>query len=389
MAERPGKQKAGKLGTRMAHAGRDRTKTGGVVNPPVQRGSTVLVEKASQLYAPGMWTYGRHGTATHDALKEVLCELEDAQHCAVVSSGLLACTIPILALAAGGHVLVTDNCYGPTRRFCERSLKRLGVEAEFFDPTTGAAIADKFRPETKAIFLESPGSLTFEIADTPVIAAVARAAGVLTVMDNTWAAGVFCQPLTMGIDICVQSTSKSASGGADVLGGAILTNDAKLFERIKETIADLGLSVSPDDAYLVLRGLRTLETRMEKSGDTALQVAKWLENRPEVAKVIHPALPNHPQHALWKRDFTGASALFGFVMKPAPEQKVHAFLDALRLFGLGFSYGGFESLAINSDPQLKRNVAKPKFEGPLIRLAIGLEAADDLTEDLARGFAEL
>jgi cystathionine beta-lyase len=379
-----------KLGTRLAHSGRDRKHTGGVVNPQVQRASTVLVEKAEDLYRPGVWTYGRHGTATHEALRAALSELEQARHCLLVPSGLLACTLPMLALATGGdHVLMTDNCYGPTRRFCERLFKRLGVETEFFDPTIGAAIAGKFRPNTKLIFIESPGSLTFEISDTPAICAGAKKAGVLTVFDNSWCAGVCHKPLELGADVSVQSTSKYVSGGADVLGGAIFTNDDKLNERIKEAGTDLGLAVSPDDAYMLLRGLRTLETRMSQCAATALDIAKWLEAQPQVDHVIHPALPGHAQHAIWKRDFSGASGLFGVVLKPAQPKQVHAFLDALELFGLGFSYGGFESLAINCDPQLKRTEAKPRFAGPLIRISIGLEDAADLKADLERGLAAL
>lgn len=389
MASGPKNTGGRKLPTRIAHSGRDRKKTGGMVNPQIQRGSTVLVEKAEDLYAPGGWTYGRHGTATHEALREVLAEIEGAKFCQLTPSGLLACTLPMFALAtAGTHILVTDNAYGPTRRFCERTLKRWGVETEFFDPRIGAGIAQKFRPETKLVFLESPGSLSFEISDAPAIAAAARKAGVVTVQDNTWCAGLFHRPLDLGIDISVQSTSKYPSGGADVLGGAVVTNDEKLFGAVKESATDLGLAVSPDDAYLVMRGLRTLPARMAQCEGAALNVAEWLARREEVAMVLHPALEQHPDHELWKRDFTGAAGLFGVVLKPAESKQVHALLNALELFGLGFSYGGFESLAIHSDPQLKRTF-KPKFAGPLLRLSIGLEDADDLCADLERGLAAL
>lgn len=380
-----------KLGTRLAHSGRDRKFTGGVVNPQIQRGSTVLVESASGLYTPGAWTYGRHGTATHEALKQALCELEDASWCAVVSSGLLACTVPLLALTEpGGHVLVTDTVYGPTRRFCDRMLKRLGCTTEYFDPDVGAAITGLIRPGvTQAIFLESPGSMTFEISDTPAIAAAARAAGVTTIMDNTWAAGVYHRPLDLGVDISIQSTSKYVGGAADLLGGAIVTRDAALGDRMKDVMTDLGLSVSADEAYTVLRGLRSLTTRIEKHGASGLEVARWLQQRPEVLRVLHPALDGDPYHALWKRDFTGTSGLFGLVLQPAPVKAVHAFLDALELFGLGFSYGGYESLAIYCDPQLKRTAARKKLGGPLLRLSIGLEDVADLQADLDRGFAAM
>lgn len=384
---KPGKQK---LSTRIAHAGRDRKLTQGGVNPVVQRASTVIVESAAKLFEPGGWTYGRHGTATHEALKQALVEVENAQHCALVASGLLACTIPFFAFAsAGSHVLVGDNVYGPTRRFCDRSLKRWGCEIEYFDTTVGAGIAKLIRANTKLIFLESPGSMTFEIADAPAIATAAKAAGVVTVMDNTWSAGVFYKPLALGFDLSVQANTKYISGGADVINGSILTNREDLITRLKESIADLGINVGPDDAYLVLRGLRSLEMRMERHQASGLEVARWLKTRPEVQRVLHPALEGDPGHALWKRDFSGASGLFGVVLKPTSTKQVHAFLDALELFGLGFSYGGFESLAIHCDPQLKRTATKAAFGGPLIRLGVGLEDPADLIADLEQALAAL
>ena len=376
--------------TRLVQAGRDRRLTGGGVNPVVQRASTVLVEHADQLYAPGVWTYGIHGTATHAALIDALSQIEDAAHCALVPSGLLACTVPLFALAgAGDHILMTDNAYGPTRRFCDRSLKRWGSEVEYFDPTIGAGIASLLRPNTRIIFMESPGSLTFEICDTRAIVAAAQAAGVTTVMDNTWSAGVYFKPLDLGVEISVQATTKYVSGGADVLNGAILTRDPKIAARITSTIADLGLNVSPDDAYLVLRGLRTLATRLERHQASALDIARWLKGRPEVQRVLHPALPDDPGHALWARDFSGSSGLFGMVLQPTSQESVHAFLDALKLFGLGFSWGGFESLAIHADPDVRRSVRKPEFAGPLIRISIGLEDVADLKADLKTGLAAL
>jgi cysteine-S-conjugate beta-lyase len=380
----------GKLSTRLAHAARDRKLTQGGVNPVVQRASTVIVESADKLFAPGGWTYGRHGTATHEALRQALIELEEAGHCALAPSGLMACTIPFLALASsGGHVLVGDNIYGPTRRFCDRTLKRWGCETEYFDTTIGAGIAKLIRPNTKLIFLESPGSMTFEVADAPAIAAAAKAAGVVTAMDNTWSAGVFYKPLALGFDLSIQANTKYVSGGADVINGAVLTDREDLITRLKETIADLGVNVAPDDAYMTLRGLRTLETRMMRHQAGALDVARWLKKRPEVRHVLHPAFEDDPGHLLWKRDFSGSSGLFGFVLKPASTKQVNAFLDELELFGLGFSYGGFESLAIYCDPQLKRTATKPAFGGPLIRLSIGLEDPADLIADLEQAFPGL
>lgn len=360
------------------------------MNPVVQRASTVIVESASKLFEPGGWTYGRHGTATHEALKQALAEVEDARYCALAPSGLMACAIPFLAFGeAGSHVLVSDNVYGPTRRLGDRMLKRWRCEIEYFDPTIGAGISSLIRPETRMIFLESPGSMTFEICDAPAIAEAARKSNVVTVMDNTWSGGVFHKPLALGIDVSLQANTKYSSGGADVINGSLLTNRDDLIARIKETITDLGVNVAPDDAYLVLRGLRSLGARMERHRASALEIARWLKLQPQVLRVLHPALEDDPGHTLWTRDFSGASGLFGFVLKPAPIKQVHAFLDTLELFGLGFSYGGFESLAIHCDPQLKRTATRPALGGPLIRLSIGLEDAGDLIADLERGLAAL
>jgi len=391
-SDKTGKGKNSKraLATRLTHAARDRKLTQGGVNPVVQRASTVLVESASKLFEPGGWTYGRHGTATHQALRAALAEIENAEHCAVVESGLLACTLPFIAFAqAGAHVLLGDNTYGPTRRFCDRTLSRWGCETEYFDTTIGAGIDALIRPTTKLIFLESPGSMTFEIADAPAIAAAAKAKGVVTVMDNTWSGGVFYKPLSLGLDISVQANTKYVSGGADVLSGALFTNNDALFTRVKETIADLGANTSADDAYAVLRGARSLAMRMDRHQASALEVARWLRTHPSIQRVLHPALESDPGHALWRRDFSGSSGLFGIVLKPSQTSQVHAFLDALELFGLGFSYGGYESLAIHCDPQLKRNVTKPAFGGPLIRLSIGLEDPADLIADLDQALKAL
>lgn len=387
-----GKGTTGKrrLSTRVSHAGRDRRLTQGGVNPVVQRASTVVLESASKLFEPGGWTYGRHGTATHEALKQALCEIEGSAHCVLAPSGLMACIVPFLAFAKpGGHVLVGDNAYGPTRRFVDRMLGRFGVQTTYFDPAIGAGLASLMRPETGVVFVESPGSMTFEIADAPAIAAAARAGGAVSVMDNTWSAGVYHKPLQLGFDISVQANTKYVSGGADILSGAMHTDDDKVFAQLKDAITDLGSNVSPDDAYAVLRGARSLALRMEQHEKAGLEVARWLKEHPAVQRVLHPALEDHPGHALWKRDFTGASGLFSIVLKQSPTERVHAFLDALQLFSLGFSYGGFESLAIHCDPQLKRTASKPDFGGPLIRLSVGLEDASDLITDLDQALATL
>lgn len=379
-----------KPATRIIHSGKGRGLTLGGVNPVVQRASTVLLPKAEDLYKPGNWTYGIHGTATHTALEEALCALEKASHVQLVASGLLACTLPILAIAeSGGHVLVYDNVYGPTRRFCDRMLKRWNCEVEYVPTNVGGAISEYFRPNTKLVFLESPGSLTFEILDTPAIADAARNAGIPTIMDNTWGAGLYHRPLDLGVDISVQALSKYAGGASDILLGSIATRDNALAGKISAACTELGQNVSPDDAYLALRGLRTMETRLRQHHQAGLAVAEWLAKRPEVNAVLHPALPGAPGYDLWTRDFSGAAGLFGFVLNPASEEQVFAFLNALEVFGLGFSWGGFESLAIHCDPQLSRTAAPPNYGGPLMRLSIGLEEVDDLIADLQRGFAAL
>jgi cystathionine beta-lyase len=285
-------------------------------------------------------------------------------------------------------VLVCDNVYGPTRRFVDRMLPRWGCSATYFDPLIGAGIAGLMTPETKLVFLESPGSMTFEIADAPAIAAAARATNAVSVMDNTWSAGVYHKPLDLGFDLSVQANTKYVSGGADILNGAIHLNDDRLLGPLKDTVADLGVNVAPDDAYAILRGARSLATRMAHHQAAGLEVARWLDGHPAILRVLHPALEHDPGHELWKRDFTGASGLFSIVLKPTPTAKVHAFLDALELFGLGFSYGGFESLAIHCDPQLKRTATEPRFGGPLIRLSVGLENPADLIADLDQALAQ-
>ncbi len=378
------------MSTRLAHAGRDRKLTQGGVNPVVQRASTVIVESAAKLFEPGGWTYGRHGTATHEALRQALCEIEGAADCLLTPSGLMACTIPFLAFAeARAHVLITDTVYGPTRRFADRMLSRWGCETTYFDPTIGAGIADLIRPSTKLIFAESPGSMTFEVSDAHALAAAARAAGAISVMDNTWSAGVFHKPLDLGFDVSVQANTKYVSGGADALNGAIHVNDDKLSTRMKDTIADLGVNVAPDDAYAVLRGARSLALRMAQHEASALELARWLDQHPKVARVLHPALESDPGHTLWKRDFTGSSGLFGIELLVMPTAKVHTFLDALTLFGLGFSYGGFESLIIHCNPQLKRTASTSDSTAPLIRISVGLEDPTDLIADLAQAFDQI
>lgn len=357
------------------------------VNPPVERGSTVLLESARALYDHDQLTYGRSGLSTQAALAEALASLEGAVAVHLFPTGLAAVVAGVLSVvSAGDHVLAADCVYKPTRRFLSDMLRRFGVEVSFFDGAAPAeAVLALATERTRLVVMESPGSLTFELQDVPGIAALARPRGILTLLDNTWAAGTLFRPLAHGVDLSVQALTKYVGGHADVFGGSVATANPKLAARVQRTVDDMGWTLSPDDAYLLLRGLRTLELRLRTHGEAGLAMARWLEGRPEVAQVLCPALPGSPGHALWRRDYSGSNGLLGVVLRPGPEQAVEALLDSLRVFGLGFSWGGFESLAVNGDPQL-RNRARPRpHPGPLLRLHIGLEPAAALQEDLARG----
>lgn len=361
------------------------------VNPPVQRGSTVVMPRADQLYNYDVCTYGRSGLRTQSALQEALAALENATSVQLYPSGAAAVAGALLAvLRAGDEILVSDAVYGPTRRLADGVLRRFGVTSRYVPPRSGASALEALvTPATRLIMLESPGSLTFEIADAPAIAAMARSRGLLTAMDNTWGAGVLFKPLDHGIDLSIQALTKYVGGHADVFMGSAAVRDPALARTLEQGVHDLGWAVSPDDAYAMLRGLRTLPMRLKAHEAGGLAVAGWLAGRPEVAQVLHPALETSPDHALWRRDFAGANGLFGFVLHPGPERGVLAFLDALRLFGLGFSWGGYESLALHCDPQLKRTAGGARLPGLLMRLHVGLEDPADLIADLAGGFAAL
>jgi len=378
--------------TTVVTAGRDPASYHGFVNPPVFHASTVLYPSAEDFVAHrARYQYGRRGTPTTEALELALQELEGPQ-CAGVSllpSGLAAISAALLAVVhAGDHVLVTDSAYGPTRNFCEQILSRLGVTATYFDPHLGAAIGAHLRPNTRAIFLESPGSLSFEMQDTAAIAEVAHANGTLVLMDNTWATPLYFRPLDHGVDLAIQAGTKYIGGHSDVMLGTVSAN-AETVARLKTTVRLTGLCEGPDDVYLALRGLRTLSVRLERHYKSGLAVARWLEARPEVLRLLHPALPGHPGHAIWKRDFSGASGLFSMVLKPVPQKAVYAFLDTLELFGIGASWGGYESLAIPFDCAPLRTATAWAPGGPTVRFHIGLEDVADLIEDLERGFAAL
>jgi cysteine-S-conjugate beta-lyase len=306
-----------------------------------------------------------------------------------VPSGLAAISTALLSVVrAGDHVLVTDSAYGPTRNFCEQVLSRFGVSTSYYDPMIGAGIAEHFRPNTRAIYLESPGSLSFEMQDVGAIAQIAHDKGASVLIDNTWATPLFFRPLDHGVDLAIQAGTKYIGGHSDVMLGTISAN-ASAVAALKQTVRLTGLCEGPDDVYLGQRGLRTLAVRLDRHYRSGVAVARWLEQRPEVLSLLHPALPSHPGHALWKRDFTGASGLFSMVLKPAPQQAVNAFLDTLDLFGIGASWGGYESLAIPFDCTAARTATSWQPGGPTIRFHIGLEAVDDLIADLERGFAAL
>ncbi|KGB53844.1 cystathionine beta-lyase [Sphingopyxis sp. SE2] len=368
---------------------------GGIVNPPVWRASTILYDNIADLKARGHAThdklyYGRRGTPTVWALADALTGMEaGAEGTLLYPSGVAANSAGLLALLSpGDHLLMVDSAYEPTRAFCNSMLARLGVETSYYDPLVGAGIADLIRPETRLIFLESPGSLTFEVQDIPAITAVARERGVLTMLDNTWATPLLFPALAHGVDVAMMSLTKYVGGHSDVMMGS-LTATRAVWPKLRSAAYQLGQSVSPDDCAAVLRGLRTLEVRMQRQGENGLAVANWLADRAEVGRVLYPALPGDPGHAIWSRDFSGASGLFGFTLKGADEAARTRFIDSLAHFGIGFSWGGYESLVVPSDPATIRTATRWADPDPLVRLSIGLEDPADLIADLERGFAAM
>jgi cystathionine beta-lyase len=381
--------------TRLVHAGRDLGRQLGIVNPPVCRASTVLFrtlaefENRHRLKYTGS-SYGLHGTATTFALAEALAELSGGARTLLASTGLAAVTQTLAAfLAQGDHLLVADSVYGPTRDFCVEVLTRFGVDVEFYDPLIGPGIAARMRPRTRVVYCESPGSLTFEVQDVPAIAQAARARGAVTILDNTWATSVHFRAFDHGVDVEVQALTKYVGGHSDLMAGAITTRDEALFRIVKDGSAAFGDGVAPDVCYEALRGLRTLGVRLRQHEASARQVAGWLARRPEVARVLYPALPDDPGHPLWTRDFTGASSLFGVLLRTASRPAVAAMVEGLRLFAIGASFGGFESLIIPAHPPAARAARPWREPGFLLRLHVGLEAADDLIADLEAGFARL
>jgi cysteine-S-conjugate beta-lyase len=380
--------------TAVAHLGRNPKQHLGAVNTPVYRASTILFDSVAELESavagtyPGV-VYGLHGMPTVTDLQAAFAELEGGYAALAVPSGLAAITLSLLAfLRAGDHVLVTDSVYGPTRRFCENQLKRFGVDVSYYDPLIGEAIGSEFRSNTKVVFTESPGSLSFEVQDIPAIAEVARQRGALVMLDNTWATPLGFPSFARGVDVAVHAGTKYLGGHSDVLIGLITCSEA-MFPRMHRLFTDMGVTASGDDCFLALRGLRTLALRLQRHTASALRIAQWLRGQSEVAEVISPALPGSRGHELWKRDFTGACGLFGIVLKPVAKERIDAMLDGMRLFKMGFSWGGFESLILPTYPGRTRSATRWETQGPCLRLHIGLEDPDDLTEDLAAGLARL
>jgi cystathionine beta-lyase len=376
--------------TEVVHSGRDPQACYGFVNPPVYRGSTVLFPTVEKLLKRDQaYTYGRTSTPTVKALEEAMAKVEGGAASALTASGYQAVSTAIFAFVeTGDHILVADSVYQPTRKFCDHMLTKLGVETTYYDPLIGAGIDKLVRPSTRLIFTESPGSQTFEVQDIPAIAKVCAKRKLWLLHDNTWASPLYFRPFEHGVDVSIQAATKYVVGHADAMLGAITSNEraAPHIARAKEV---LGVCPGSEETYLGLRGLRTLATRLAQHQRAGIEMAQWLEARPEVARVLHPALPSHPQHKIWKRDFLGASGLFAVILKPVGKPALAAMLDGLELFGMGFSWGGYESLVIPFDPTGYRTATRWQAEGPALRFHIGLEDVEDLKADLEAGFERL
>lgn len=381
--------------TTLIHAGRNPKANHGIINPPVYHCSTVVFPTLEALEESDrnpfeIVNYGRVGTPTTFAFEEAVAELEGGYRAVNTGSGLAAIAIGLSAFTrAGGHLLISDNAYGPTRRFANEVLTRYGVEVEYFDPTIGAGIAALLRPDTTAVFLESPGSLTFEISDVPAIAAEARKVGATVLMDNTWATPLYFRAFDHGVDVSIHAATKYMVGHADAMLGVLTCRDHDSWLAVKKTATRFGACGGPDDLYLGLRGLRTMAVRLRQHQESALAVADWLAQRPEVVRVLHPARPDFPGHDLWKRDFTGSSGLFSVLIEPVAKPALAAMLDQLELFGMGYSWGGYESLILPVRPAAVRTATRWDEPGTLLRLHVGLEQVDDLIADLDRGFTRM
>jgi cystathionine beta-lyase len=370
------------------HAGRMSSEHFGAVNTPVYRASTILYRDLASLESGDVpYFYGRRGTPSSDSFEKTVNELEGGARTVVAPSGLGAIALAVQAVCgAGDHLLMVDSCYHPTRILCDRTLKRFGIETTYYDPLIGAGIEKFMKPNTRAVFCESPGSLTFEVQDVPAIAGVARKHGASVLLDNTWATPVFFNAFEHGVDLSIQAATKYVGGHADVMIGYVTANESHR-ERLEHAHADLGLYASGDDCYLALRGLRTMPVRLARHQESGLKLARWLAKHPAVARVLHPALESDPGHALWKRDFKGATGLFGVVLKEMPHSRFAAFMDSLKLFGMGYSWGGFESLIVPA--KIHRSATPFDAKGRFVRIHAGLEDADDLITDLDQALAKL
>lgn len=378
------------LGTRLVRAGRRTEEQFGFVNTPIYRGSTVLAPTMDALLSSsGRYTYATKGTPTVRALEEAWAEISGAAGAVACPSGLAAATLAILScVKAGDHILVTDSSYGPTRNFCETVLKRMGVETQYYDPMIGAGIAELMRDNTSAVVTEAPGSQSFEVQDIPAIADAAHARGALVIMDNTWATPLFFPPHERGVDLAIEAGTKYLGGHSDLLMGLVSAN-AKAWPALRQTFDAFAMCTGPEDAFLALRGMRTMHLRLKEAEQRGLDLAQWCAERPEVSRVLHPALPSCPGHEIWKRDFLGSTGLFSIVLQPASQTAVAAMLDGLEHFGMGYSWGGFESLIVPFNCTNNRTATKWAPGGPTVRIQVGLEDLDDLKADLDLGFARM
>ncbi len=387
--------------TKATHAGRRPHDFSGVVNPPVMHASTILfptleaLRDSRKVRSGDSHTYGVHGTTTTFALEQAIGALEGGYRTRLQCSGLAACTLPLLAyLNSGDHLLMLDSVYGPVRAFCNGMLRRIGVETTYYDPLIGAGIRELMRPNTKVVWVESPGSWTFEVQDIPAIADVAHAHGATVIMDNTWASPLYFKPFEHGVDVSCQAVTKYISGHSDLVMGSVSCTE-EAYPALQRAQQETGICPSPDDTFLAMRGIRTIHARLPHHWASGLRVAEWLMGRDEVAQVLHPAMEHDRGHALWKRDFLGSSSLFGFVLKPQyrDEEALAAMMDSMRLHGMGFSWGGFESLLIPVDPPTIRTATRwPRedvADGQLMRIHVGLEAVEDIIDDLSDGFDRL
>ena len=387
-----------KQDTLITTVGRDPEKNHGIVNPPVYHASTIVSptlaefrEKRTRRWELDNFTYGRQGTPTHQSLEVATAALLGGDRSVCMGSGLAAINAAMLAfLQSGDHVLMVDTVYGPARSFCDKFLARFGVETTYYDPTIGTGIKDHIQDNTKIVYTESPGSLTFELQDIRAISNEAHKRDCIVIIDDTWSSGVFFKPFEHGVDVSVIAGTKYIVGHSDVMMGMITTTE-EYWQQVRQSASALGANSGPDDVYLALRGMRTIGVRMRQHHENGLKLAQWLEQRPEVDRVLHPGLPSNPYHELWKRDFTGACGLFGVVLKHYEEKALAPMLDGLKLYGMGSSWGGFESLILLTNPASTRTVAKEQWEndGPTLRIHAGLEDPDDLIDDLEKGFKRL